>query len=58
MLKPPECPPDQQGLPCEFVQIKGPTTASTTGVAVSAEFAGKPKVRRLSGLCHARAADG
>ncbi|KAA3652046.1 MAG: BolA/IbaG family iron-sulfur metabolism protein [Rhodocyclaceae bacterium] len=36
----------QQGLPCEFVQIQGDDGVHFTGVVVSAEFAGKPKVRQ------------
>ncbi|MBT0962664.1 BolA family protein [Denitromonas iodatirespirans] len=36
----------QQGLPCDFVEIQGDDGVHFSGVVVSAEFAGKPKVRQ------------
>ncbi|QSI77921.1 MULTISPECIES: BolA family protein [Niveibacterium] len=35
-----------QGLPCDFIQIQGDDGVHFTGIVVSAEFAGKPRVRQ------------
>ncbi len=36
----------EQGMPCEFVMIEGDDGVHFTGIVVSEEFAGKPKVRQ------------
>ena len=36
----------EQGMPCEFVMIDGDDGVHFTGIVVSEEFAGKPKVRQ------------
>ena len=36
----------EQGMACEFVEIQGDDGVHFTGVVVSAEFEGKPKVRQ------------
>lgn len=36
----------EQGMSCEFVAIEGEDGVHFTGIVVSAEFAGKPRVRQ------------
>ena len=36
----------EQGMACEFVEIQGDDGVHFTGIVVSAEFAGKPRVRQ------------
>ena len=36
----------EKSLPCEFVQIEGDDGVHFTGIVVSTEFAGKPRVRQ------------
>jgi acid stress-induced BolA-like protein IbaG/YrbA len=36
----------EQGMPCEFVEIQGDDGVHFTGIVVSAEFEGKPRVRQ------------
>ncbi|WP_227816378.1 BolA family protein [Nitrogeniibacter aestuarii] len=36
----------EQGMPCDFVHIEGDDGVHFTGIVVSNEFAGKPRVRQ------------
>lgn len=36
----------EQGMPCEFVAIEGADGVHFTGIVVSTEFEGKPRVRQ------------
>lgn len=36
----------EQGMPCEFVAIQGEDGVHFTGIVVSREFEGKPRVRQ------------